>query len=211
MVKRLMTASDILRVIPAARSANLSILNRDSTSVEIDEFSSVLNSDFYELLKTKAIDWSNVKSFQEGRVYAIGDLVEHEFIVYESLSNSNSAMIVDSTKWKESKKFDGDIYNSLWDAGMSTWLANSIWSSVLEFQTYQMGGKGAVKHFDDSGERTVNEREFYSLKRTIDASIARGKRIMLAFISANKTALQYSDETQNAVIEEDNNRIGFLY
>lgn len=163
------------------------------------------------MLKTKAIDWSNVKSFQEGRVYAIGDLVEHEFIVYESLSNSNSAMIVDSTKWKESKKFDGDIYNSLWDAGMSTWLANSIWSSVLEFQTYQMGGKGAVKHFDDSGERTVNEREFYSLKRTIDASIARGKRIMLAFISANKTALQYSDETQNAVIEEDNNRIGFLY
>lgn len=198
-------------MIPAARTSNLSILDRDGVSVEIDEFTSVLNLDFYELLKTKAIDWSAVKPFQEGRTYSLGNLVEHEFIVYESLANSNTSMIVDTTKWKEAKKFDTEIYNSLWDAGMSTWLANSIWKSVVEFQTYQMGGKGAVKHFDDSGERTVNERELYSLKRTIEASIARGKRIMMAFISANKTALEYSSVDQNAVIEEDNSRVGFLY
>lgn len=198
-------------MVPMSRTANLSILTRDSTTVEIDLFTSVLSLEFYELVKSKATDWSTVHPFQEGKTYTLDDLVEHEFVVYKSLANSNTAMLIDSTKWAEAKPFEEAIFNSLWESGMASWLANSIWASVFTFQVYQMGGKGLVKHFDDSGERTTNEREFYTAKREVEASIARGKRVMMAFISANKTALGYSDTDQNNVVDEENCRIGFLY
>jgi hypothetical protein len=208
----LTTTSEVLKWSPALVTINRDLWCNSIEVIERDLFTDCLNLDFRDLLISKRINYSNVSQYSDANVYHEDNLVENAGIIYKSLVNYNECLLTDQDKWVKADYFDGAIYNNLWNVGMARWICLKVYSENLTYTTYHSGGKGLIKHFEDSGQRTVDTKEFYAYKRQIESDIKMAHRVMMAFISKNKEALGYIDENdcgEEGCFEQDSDRIAW--
>lgn len=212
-----MSNMEIQRWIPALRASNNSVYESIVSVQEQDAFLDCFgNLDLYNALIDKKIDYSSVEPFSEGTSYSLDDLVEHNLVVYKSKVNTNTSLLHVEADWEEAPVFENQAkYEECWNnAGMATWLANVIWKASIAFQTYQVSGKGPVKHFEDSGERTVDSKEYYTLVKSIETNVRASRRIMLNYINKYGSDFGITDTScdENAtgyIGDLDDSRVAF--
>lgn len=190
----LTTEQEILKWTPALRTLNRDIWCQSIEVVENDLFLDCLGHDFRDRLINERNDFTCVKLYSDANIYQRGDLVESDSIIYMSLKNNNDKFLSDSDYWQLADYFGSDIFNSLWKTGMARWICMSIYNHNLTYTTYHSGGKGLIKHFEDSGQRTVDSKEFYTYKRQVEGDIRMAHRVMMNFISVNAVALGYETD-----------------
>lgn len=194
----LTTEAEILKWTPALRTLNRDIWCQSIEVVENDLFLDCLGYDFRDILIENRNDFSGVKLYSDAETYALNDLVESDSIVYKSLKANNNKFLSNTDWWEKADFFCEEIYNKLWHGGMARWICMSIYNHNLTYTTYHSGGKGLIKHFEDSGQRTVDSKEFYTYKRQVEGDIRMAHRVMMNFISLNAEELGYeTDECED--------------
>ena len=178
----LTTEAEILKWTPALRTLNRDIWCQSIEVVENDLFLDCLGYDFRDILIENRNDFSGVKLYSDAETYALNDLVESDSIVYKSLKANNNKFLSNTDWWEKADFFCEEIYNKLWHGGMARWICMSIYNHNLTYTTYHSGGKGLIKHFEDSGQRTVDSKEFYTYKRQVEGDIRMAHRVMMNFI-----------------------------
>lgn len=177
-----MTSSEILRWIPALRSINRDLFCNQILPTEMKLFGECVGYDFRDAMLADAIDYSSVEEYQESKVYDLDELVYFDGLIYKSLVALNySVNFVDDTKWETVSTFANPNFNDLWVCGMAKWIGMSIYKDVVPFITYQASGKGVVKQFEDSGQRTIETREYYTYIKSIESQILDAKKSMMFF------------------------------
>jgi hypothetical protein len=127
------------------------------------------------------------------------------------LKPNNDKILTDVKHWEKVSYFKSDKYNLLWNIGMARWIAMKVYSENLPYTTFHSGGKGLIKHFEDSGQRTVNEKEFYTYKRQIDGDVKMSRMVMMAHIKKNAEELGWVEPTcgDDGCIDQDSDRIAW--
>ena len=156
-------------------------------------------------------DYSDVELYSDADTYGLNALVENSGIIYKSLVADNDFSFSDVTKWEKAKYLTDDKYKLLWNVGMARWIAMKVYSENLTYTTFHSGGKGLIKHFEDSGQRTVNEKEFYTYKRQIDNDVKMAHRVMMAYIKKNADALGWVEPTcgEDGCTDQDSDRVAW--
>lgn len=190
----LTTEQEILKWTPALRTLNRDIWCQSIEVVENDLFLDCLGLDFRDILISHRNDFSDVKLYSDAEIYDLDDLVESDSIIYKSLQANNDKFLSNTDWWVKADFFDDEIFNKLWHGGMARWICMSIYNHNLTYTTYHSGGKGLIKHFEDSGQRTVDSKEFYTYKRQVEGDIRMAHRVMMNFITLNATALGYETD-----------------
>lgn len=191
-------------------SANRELLQTQVSDIEVDLFRECFTLEFREQLITASTDVYGIPEYSETATYALGDKVYFRFKVYESLANANTAQLADVSKWKEPLFFgDNEKENKLWYGGMSRWIAYSVYKAAAPYIAYPASGKGIMTHFEDSGERTVDPKQFYTLVRSIDNNISIAKRNMLFYYNTLFLSADSNCNTKDDDGYEANDRIAF--
>jgi hypothetical protein len=207
----LTTEQEILKWTPALRTINRDLWCNSIEVVERNLFLDCLTLDFKDLLESHRIDFTSVGLWSDANIYSNGQMVENDSIIYVSVADNNDKFLSNSDYWQRADFFDEEIYNNLWRIGMAKWICMSIYSETLAYTTYQSGGKGLIKHFEDSGQRTVDVKEFYTYKRQVEGDIKMAHRVMMNFINTYKVELGYeTDECESdACRDSDSDRIAW--
>jgi hypothetical protein len=206
----LITVNEVLKWSPALVTVNRDLWCNSIEVIERELFSDCLTLDFRDLLIADRADFSSVKLYSDAEVYCDDDLVESAGVVYQSLKPNNDKSLLDLKYWKVKSYFNTEKYNTLWSVGMARWIALKVYSENLAYTTFHSGGKGLIKHFEDSGQRTVNEKEFYAYKRQVESDIAMAYRVMMSYIKKN-TDLGWEEPTcgDDGCFDQDSDRIAW--
>lgn len=207
----LLSVLEAIKWTPALNTINRDLLCNSIEVVERNLFLDCLSLEFRDLLIESKNDFSNVQMYSDANTYAQNDLVEINNIVYKSKTDNNTNPISDNAHWELMPAFNDELKERLWNVGMAKWIAMSVYSENLAYITYHAGGKGIVKHFEDSGQRTIEHREFYSYKRQVDGDIKMAHRVMMDFIKRNAEALGFEQkncEDENC-FEQSSDRIAW--
>lgn len=207
----LITVNEVLKWSPALVTVNRDLWCNSIEVIERDLFSDCLDLDFRQLMIDNRIDYSGVSLYSDADTYQMGSLVENAGIVYKSLVADNDFALSDVTKWEKAKYFTAEKYNMLWNIGMARWIALKVYSENLTYTTFHSGGKGLIKHFEDSGQRTVDQREFFTYKRQIDSDVNMAHKVMMAYIKKNATELGWVEPTcgDDGCFSQDSDRIAW--
>lgn len=207
----LVTVSEVLKWSPALKTINRDIWCNSIEVIEQDLFMDCLGLDFRDLLIADKVDYSGVATYSDANIYEEDDLVENETLIYKSLIDLNECPLTDTDAWEVVKYFTTPIYNTLWNIGMAKWICMSIYSQNLTYTTYHSGGKGIIKHFEDSGQRTVNEKEFYTYKRQVESDIKMAHRVMMRYVDKHSTELgiEENDCEDGSCLDQDSDRVAW--
>jgi hypothetical protein len=207
----LITVNEVLKWSPALVTVNRDLWCNSIEVIERDLFSDCLDLDFRQLMISDRNDFSTVVIYSDAEVYCDKDLVENSGIIYQSLKPNNDKNLLDTKWWKTVSYFKSDKYNVLWGLGMARWIALKVYSENLTYTTFHSGGKGLIKHFEDSGQRTVDQREFFTYKRQIDSDVSMAHKVMMAYIKKNATDLGWIEPTcgDDGCLSQDSDRIAW--
>lgn len=207
----LITVNEVLKWSPALVTVNRDLWCNSIEVIERELFSDCLNLDFRDLLIADRNDFSTVELYSDAQVYCDRAMVENSGTIYQSLKPSNDKLLTDTKWWKTVSYFKSDKYNVLWGLGMARWIALKVYSENLVYTTFHSGGKGLIKHFEDSGQRTVDQKEFYSYKRQIESDVAMAHRVMMVHVKKNATDLGWVEPTcgDDGCLEQDSDRIAW--
>ncbi len=207
----LITVNEVLKWSPALVTVNRDLWCNSIEVIERDLFSDCLDLDFRQLMINDRNDFSKVGIYSDAEVYCDKDLVENSGIIYQSLKPNNDKSLLDTKWWKLVSYFKTDKYNILWGLGMARWIALKVYSENLTYTTFHSGGKGLIKHFEDSGQRTVDQREFFTYKRQIDSDVSMAHKVMMAYIKKNATDLGWTEPTcgDDGCLSQDSDRIAW--
>jgi hypothetical protein len=207
----LITVNEVLKWSPSLVTVNRDLWCNSIEVIERDLFSDCLNLEFRDLLIDDRIDYSAVELYSDADTYGLNSLVENSGIIYKSLVANNNFLLTDVTKWQKAKYFESDKYNLLWNVGMARWIALKVYSENLTYTTFHSGGKGLIKHFEDSGQRTVDQKEFFTYKRQIESDVNMAHRVMMAHIKKNAIDLGWVEPTcgEDGCFDQDSDRIAW--
>lgn len=207
----LTTVNEVLKWSPALVTVNRDLWCNSIEVIERELFSDCLNLDFRDLLIADRNDFSSVELYSDAQVYCDRALVENSGIIYQSLKPNNDKLLTDTKWWKTVSYFKSDKYNVLWGLGMARWISLKVYSENLVYTTFHSGGKGLIKHFEDSGQRTVDQKEFYSYKRQIESDVAMAHRVMMSHIKKNAVELGWEEPTcgDDGCLDQDSDRIAW--
>jgi hypothetical protein len=197
---------ELTKATAAWDSVNKDVLLSSAKVIEMTIFAECFGEEFRERLMDDIIEYS-YKKYSDADVYSEGDIVEHNFVLYRSLKEENDCFVTFVDDWEKVPKFEKEIYNQLWSSGMESWISNTILSTNLGALTYPISGKGVTKQFEDSGQRTVDVREFYTVKKDIENVAKMSHRIMVSFVDKHRKELGFAEsncgETGCETIEND--------
>lgn len=207
----LITVNEVLKWSPSLVTVNRDLWCNSIEVIERDLFSDCLNLDFRDLLINDRVDYSAVSLYSDADIYGLDALVENSGIIYKSLVADNNFLLTDVTKWQRANYFETEKYNLLWNVGMARWIALKVYSENLTYTTFHSGGKGLIKHFEDSGQRTVDQKEFFTYKRQIESDVNMAHRVMMAHIKKNAVDLGWAEPTcgEDGCFDQDSDRIAW--
>jgi len=142
--------------------------------VEFSIFSNVLGLDFYNTLKIKLLDKSNVLDFDFSTTYNFGNLVLWKGKYYKALENNLSGIEPNCNSWGDAPKFDnsacGTEFEAFWKNYLGRYLALNVMLRLAPREDLQLGlGKVAFSTQQDRIKDLIN-LSFERLKNYVEQS-----------------------------------------
>lgn len=205
-----MTPTEAAKWVPALQSFDLDLFCAEIYPSEESLFGDCISFESRDAMILNAVDFSQCKQWSEDKVYALNEIVEFNGYHYKSKIASNSDIVGVNASWEIAKYFVDTNYNELWEKGMARWIALTVLKAVMPFNTYKIAAKGTTKIFEDSGERTVDTKEYYVIIRSLENQINQAKFAMMRFYKKTyQTSVVGCGENETECADDYDGRVAF--
>jgi hypothetical protein len=127
--------------------------------------------------------------FRENTNYAIGDIVMHNFKLYEVTQATDGTQKPPlSTHYKSAPKFDNADYNYIWHRYLAQIIAFSVMYSTVMYRLIRDTAKGVVKNYEEGSSRAATTQEVSRLKKEAMIDVETIIENMERHIGRNKEA-----------------------
>lgn len=199
-----------MKWVPALQSFDLDLFCAEIYPSEENLFGDCISFEFRDAMITDAVDFSQCKQWSEDKVYALDEIVEFDGYHYKSKIALNGDIIGVNASWERAKYFANTNYNELWEKGMARWISLTVLKAVMPFNTYKIAAKGTTKIFEDSGERTVDTKEYYVIIRSLENQINQAKFAMMRFYKKTYQSLTVGcGENETECADDYDGRVAF--